>query len=81
MRILPEMEVADALHVYQTSADALHEVSELFPFFGHKAEHIMDAWRREKAIDLLHRVRDAEAEGLNVLERMVNLLNSEVTAV
>ena len=79
--IVPAVEVADALLAYQTSADALHEVSELFPFFGHKPEHIVDAWRRDKAIDLLHQIRDAEAEGLDALERLVGLLSAEVATV
>jgi len=38
MGILPKLELDDALRFYQLSVAALQEVSELFPFFGHKSE-------------------------------------------
>ena len=79
--ILSIAEVDAALQAYQVSAQALEEVSEMFPFFGHKPEHIVDAWRREKAVDLLSQVCDAEADGLDALAQMVELLDAEVKVV
>lgn len=65
-------ELAEAQLAYQKSADALQAVSEQFPFFGYREEHIKDSRRIKKAIDLLGQVQQAEEQAIGALERLLN---------
>ncbi|MFT5367886.1 MAG: hypothetical protein ACI8V2_002849, partial [Candidatus Latescibacterota bacterium] len=58
--------------------NALQEISELFPFFGHREDHIQDEGRVKKAVELLYQVRDAEDRALNTFEEIVS---AEVVAI
>jgi hypothetical protein len=76
--ILSRDEVQDAREAYEISYNALQEISELFPFFGHREDHIRDEGRVKKAVELLYQVRDAEDRALNTFEEIVS---SEFVAI
>lgn len=59
---------------YEVVRDKLKEVTELFPFLAFDPEYIKDAFRREKAVLALKAAREAEAKGLEVLEKIVDKL-------
>ena len=63
-----------ALDQYQAVSENLQAVAEAFPFHGLEPEHIRDEARIRKAIDALQTARDAEAGGLETLQRIVNEL-------
>jgi hypothetical protein len=59
---------------YEVVRDKLKEITGLFPFLAFVPEHIKDAARREKAINLLKATRDAESRGLETLAKIVEAL-------
>lgn len=59
---------------YEVVRDKLKEITGIFPFLAFNPEHINDAGRREKAINLLKAARDAEAKGLQALAKVVEAL-------
>lgn len=70
--VLSRDEIQGAREAYETSHQALQEISELFPFFGHQSDHVKDKGRIEKAVDLLCQVRDAEERALNTFEEIIS---------
>jgi hypothetical protein len=70
--IFSSEELADAQEAYQQSADALQAISEQFPFFGHREEHIKDVRRIKKAVDLLGQIQKAEEQAIGALEQFVS---------
>ena len=57
----------EAITHYEAVAANLRQVAELFPFIGHKPEHIQDPERIAKGIEALNAAKAAEARGLEVL--------------
>ena len=70
--ILSRDEVQVARDAYEVSYEALQELSELFPFFGHSESHVQDEGRVQKAVGLLHRVSNAEDCALDTFEDIVS---------
>jgi len=70
--ILTRDEVQVARDAYEISYEALQEVSELFPFFGHSESHVQDEGRVQKAVALLHRISNAEDCALDTFEDIVS---------
>jgi len=64
----------EALDQYQVVSENLQTVANTFPFHGMKPEHVKDQARIRTAIDALRTARDAEADGLEALRRIVNEL-------
>ncbi|MBT3602050.1 MAG: hypothetical protein HN521_03195, partial [Candidatus Latescibacteria bacterium] len=69
--VLSRDELQDAREAYETSHQALQEISELFPFFGHQSDHVKDEGRIKKAVELLYHVRDAEERALHTFEEII----------
>jgi hypothetical protein len=63
-----------ALDRYQVVQANLATVADVFPFQGMEPEHIKDEARIRTALEALRTARDAEAEGLEALRRIVNEL-------
>jgi len=63
-----------ALDQYQVVFENLRTVTEAFPFHGMEPEHVKDQARIRTALDALRSARDAEAGGLEILQRIVNEL-------
>jgi hypothetical protein len=61
----------DALGYYEVVAENLKLVADTFPFHGMEPEHITDESRRALASKSLKTAREAEASGLEALERIV----------
>ncbi|MGA9351331.1 MAG: hypothetical protein WBW48_21340 [Anaerolineae bacterium] len=64
----------EALDQYQVVSENLQTVANTFPFHGMKPEHVKDQAQIRTAIDALRTARDAEADGLEALRRIVNEL-------
>jgi hypothetical protein len=54
--------------------ESLRKVANTFPFHGMEPEHVKDQARIRTALDVLRAARDAEAGGLETLQRIVNEL-------
>jgi hypothetical protein len=63
-----------AISFYETVRDSLKLVTELFPFEGMVPEHVSDAGRCQKAGQFLNTARDAEAEGLEILQEIIDAM-------
>jgi hypothetical protein len=63
----------EAISCYQTVAESLKKVTELFPF-PPNAEHIKEEERRKKVAKALKSAREAEAQGLKVLDVILKSL-------
>jgi hypothetical protein len=59
-----------ALAPYRVVAQNLKTVTETFPFFERKPEHVQDAARCKAAVDALRAARAAEEAGLNALQAL-----------
>jgi hypothetical protein len=64
----------EAIERYQVVHENLQRVAEAFPFLGMEPEHIKDQARIRTALDALRTARNAEAGGLEALQRVVNEL-------
>jgi len=64
----------EAIERYQVVHENLQKIAKAFPFLGMEAEHIKDQARIHTALDALRTARDAEAGGLETLQRIVNEL-------
>jgi hypothetical protein len=64
----------EAIERYQVVHENLQTVAEAFPFHGMEPEHIKDPARVRTALNALRTARDAEADGLETLRRIVNEL-------
>jgi hypothetical protein len=64
----------EAIDRYQAVHANLQKVAEAFPFLGMEPGHIKDPARVRTAIDALRTARNAEAGGLEALQRVVNEL-------
>ncbi len=64
----------EAIERYQVVHENLQTVAEAFPFHGMEPGHIKDQARIRRALDALRTARDAEAGGLEALQRIVNEL-------
>ena len=64
----------EALDRYQVVQANLTIVADMFPFHGMEPEHIKDEARIRTALEALQTARDAEADGLEALRRIVNEL-------
>jgi hypothetical protein len=64
----------EALDRYQVVQANLVTVADVFPFQGMEPEHIKDEARIRTALEALRTARDAEADGLEALRRIVNEL-------
>jgi hypothetical protein len=62
----------EAIERYQVVHENLQKVAKAFPFHGMEPEHIKDQARIRTALDALRTARDAEASGLEALQRIVN---------
>jgi len=71
----------DACNHYETVANSVNIVSELFPFIGaseqEQAAHLADEARRQEAIAALQKAHHAEQLGLETLEKIANELQPE----
>jgi hypothetical protein len=63
-----------ALDEYQVVSENLQTVANTFPFHGMKPGHIKNPARIRTAMAALRAARDAEADGLEALRRIVNEL-------
>jgi len=63
-----------AIIKYQVVAEKLETVTNVFPFHGLEPEHIKDETRVRTAIEALRVARDAEADGLRALQKIVKEL-------
>lgn len=70
--VLSRDEVQTARDAYEVSYEALQELSELFPFFGHCESHVQDDGRVKQAVALLHRVCQAEDCALDTFEDIIS---------
>jgi hypothetical protein len=64
----------EAIVHYQEVDAKLKRVAELFPFHGLEPEHIQDQQLRQEALERLRAARDAEASGLDGLQKIVDAL-------
>ena len=64
----------EAIGRYQVVAEGLRTVAKMFPFIGMEPEHIKDEARVSAALEALRTARDAEAGGLEALQRIVDAL-------
>jgi hypothetical protein len=64
----------EAIDRYQVVHENLQTVTEAYPFHGMEPGHIKDPARVRTALDALRTARDAEAGGLEALQRIVNEL-------
>ena len=64
----------EASKLYQAVFDNLQQVSQAFPFFGMKTDHMEDPDRRRVALERLRRARDAEEQGLESLRAIEQAL-------
>ena len=63
-----------AMGQYRVVAESLVAVAEAFPFLGREPGHIKDETRIRAALGGLKTARDAEADGLGTLQRLVEAL-------
>ena len=63
-----------AIGHYQVVARNLQTVADVFPFIGLEPEHIEEEARVSTALDALRKARNAEAAGLEMLQRIVDAL-------
>jgi len=64
----------EAIKRYQVVYENLKTATDSFPFHGLEPEHIKDQARIRTALDALRTAREAEAGGLETLQRIVNEL-------
>lgn len=68
----------DAVHDYETVADRLKSVSELFPFMNiseaEKERNVKDGYRCRKGTECLLTAKAAEESGLRILEKLISKL-------
>jgi beta-lactamase regulating signal transducer with metallopeptidase domain len=69
-----------AIAQYEAVAENLRIVAEVFPFIGHKPEHIQDKKRVAKAVEALKAARAAEEKGLRALAALEVVLREARSA-